>query len=95
MSHIDVVRAWKSERYRMSLSDVELAGMPAHPAGLTDLTDEDLGDVAGGSATVTCGCTAGAICTSVIVSCVWTCDCTDNCRTCIFPCIPFETQVAA
>ena len=91
MSNIDVIKAWKSERYRMSLSETERARVPAHPAGLVDLTDEDLGEVAGGSITAfTCTCTSGSICVSVIVSCAWSCDCTNGCATPIFPCIPYE-----
>jgi mersacidin/lichenicidin family type 2 lantibiotic len=84
-----VISAWKSERYRTSLSDAERDQLPVHPAGIADLTDEELGEVAGGTiVTVTCGCTSGSICVSVIISCVFTCDCTNGCATPIFPCIP-------
>jgi mersacidin/lichenicidin family type 2 lantibiotic len=48
MSHIDVIRAWKDEEYRASLSADELAGLPAHPAGLVELSDTELDVVAGG-----------------------------------------------
>jgi mersacidin/lichenicidin family type 2 lantibiotic len=44
-----VIRAWKDEEYRQSLSDAERSLLPAHPAGLLELTDEELGHVAGGS----------------------------------------------
>ena len=45
---MDIIRAWKDEGYRNSLSEAERAALPPHPAGLIALTDEDLGAVAGG-----------------------------------------------
>ncbi len=48
MSKIDIIRAWKDEEYRLSLSDAERAKLPEHPAGLIELTDADLNMVAGG-----------------------------------------------
>ncbi len=39
MSKIDVIRAWRDPEYRASLRPDE---MPAHPAGLVELTDEEL-----------------------------------------------------
>jgi len=48
MSKPDVVRAWKDEDYRMSLSEAERRMLPSNPAGLIDLSDSDLGAVAGG-----------------------------------------------
>ena len=45
---MDIIRAWKDEEYRNSLSEAERAALPANPAGLIALTDEDLGAVAGG-----------------------------------------------
>jgi mersacidin/lichenicidin family type 2 lantibiotic len=44
MSTLDIIRAWKDEEYRLSLDE-----MPAHPAGLIELTDADLELVAGGN----------------------------------------------
>jgi len=52
-----IIRAWKDESFRRSLSDAELAQLPAHPAGLIELTglieitDQELETVigAGGS----------------------------------------------
>jgi mersacidin/lichenicidin family type 2 lantibiotic len=49
MSTLDVIRAWKDETYRLSLSQEEQALLPAHPAGLIELTDDDLNAAAGGS----------------------------------------------
>ena len=48
MTHLDIIRAWKDEEYRLSLSDAEQALVPAHPAGLTELTDAELGATEGG-----------------------------------------------
>ncbi len=48
MSHFDIVRAWKDEEYRLSLSDAQRAALPANPAGMIELTAADLQDVAGG-----------------------------------------------
>lgn len=48
MSKLDVIRAWKDAEYRMSLSEDERAGLPAHPAGPIELTDVELDGVAGG-----------------------------------------------
>lgn len=79
MSRIDVVRAWKDEDYRLSLSHEELSALPPNPAGVIELSDEDLGSVAGGTTNVTVTCTLGSICMSYIVSCVWTCGCTPGC----------------
>jgi len=45
---MDIIRAWKDEGYRNSLSVAERAALPENPAGLIALTDEDLGAVAGG-----------------------------------------------
>lgn len=53
MSDVDVVRAWKDEEYRNSLTEDERAALPPNPAGPSELTDQDLEDVAGGSEGVT------------------------------------------
>jgi len=49
MSSIDIVRAWKDEAYRNSLTPEQQALIPAHPAGMVDLTDDQLVDVDGGT----------------------------------------------
>ncbi len=43
-----VVRAWKNQEYRQNLSEAEQAQLPAHPSGMIELTDADLGVVSGG-----------------------------------------------
>jgi mersacidin/lichenicidin family type 2 lantibiotic len=49
MSHQKIIRAWKNEEYRLSLSETERASLPAHPAGLVELSDKELSGVAGGA----------------------------------------------
>ena len=49
MSHLEIIRAWKDEEYRFSLSDAEQVLLPDHPAGFITLTDADLDVVAGGT----------------------------------------------
>jgi mersacidin/lichenicidin family type 2 lantibiotic len=43
MSRQDIIRAWKDEEYRESLSEAERARLPEHPAGLIELADAELG----------------------------------------------------
>jgi len=44
----DIVRAWKDETYRQSLSEEQLSALPANPAGQLELTEADLPFVSGG-----------------------------------------------
>ena len=48
MSGVNVVRAWKDEEYRLSLTEAERAALPQNPAGLIELAETDLDQVAGG-----------------------------------------------
>jgi mersacidin/lichenicidin family type 2 lantibiotic len=48
MSQRDIIRAWKDEEYRQSLSEAERALLPEHPAGLIELVDAELDHAAGG-----------------------------------------------
>jgi mersacidin/lichenicidin family type 2 lantibiotic len=50
MCKLDVVRAWKDEDYRMSLTDAERRMLPSNPAGLIEISDMELGAVGGGNA---------------------------------------------
>jgi len=63
-----VVRAWKDQNYRQSLSEAEKSQLPAHPAGMIELTDADLGAVSGGQelAKLT---NAGGPCFSLMIRC--------------------------
>ena len=57
MSASNIIRAWKDEEYRQSLSEAELALLPEHPAGVTELSDEQLSKAnGGGSCPSTCHC---------------------------------------
>jgi mersacidin/lichenicidin family type 2 lantibiotic len=60
MSHQNIIRAWKNEEYRNSLSDAERAQLPENPAGLIELPDEELDAVAGGRSFWAGTC--GAVC---------------------------------
>lgn len=50
--NIDVVRAWKDPKYRAGLSEDDLAALPAHPAGVIDLGDAELGSARGGTSLI-------------------------------------------
>jgi mersacidin/lichenicidin family type 2 lantibiotic len=61
MSIQDIIRAWKDEDYRLSLSEAERALLPEHPAGLIELTGAELDGVGGGihpDSNGTCGTAA-------------------------------------
>jgi mersacidin/lichenicidin family type 2 lantibiotic len=60
-----IVRAWKDEDYRSSLSQSERSLVPQHPAGAVELSDSDLRRVTGGQDADTCICG-----TRIIDSCV-------------------------
>jgi mersacidin/lichenicidin family type 2 lantibiotic len=48
MRNMDIIRAWKDPEYRLSLSEAEKALLPDHPAGIIELTDDEMSAVAGG-----------------------------------------------
>ena len=48
MKKIDIVRAWRDEEYRNSLTAEELASLPENPAGLAYVSDSVLSSIAGG-----------------------------------------------
>jgi mersacidin/lichenicidin family type 2 lantibiotic len=56
MKKADIIRAWKDEEFRSSLSETERASLPTNPAGLLELTDEALEEIAGGGSCVCCSC---------------------------------------
>lgn len=51
MSKLDIIRAWKDEDYRESLSAAERSRLPQNPAGIIELTDQDMNNVEGGTIT--------------------------------------------
>ena len=48
MSNIDIIRAWKDEDYRNSLSEDQRQLLPENPAGMIELSDESMQDLKGG-----------------------------------------------
>lgn len=62
---IDVVRAWRDEEYRNSLSAEERASLPENPAGLATISDETLRSITGG-----CCMTTTLQCSRAVCSCV-------------------------
>ena len=58
----DIIRAWKDESYRSSLSSQEQAMLPENPAGALELSDAELETIQGASnigGDSSNGCTAG------------------------------------
>lgn len=53
-----VIRAWKDEEYRNSLSCEELEKLPKNPAGLIDLTENELNTILKGGVDLS-GCGEG------------------------------------
>jgi mersacidin/lichenicidin family type 2 lantibiotic len=51
MKKIDVVRAWRDEEYRNSLTPEELASLPENPAGVAVVEDSVLRSITGGCGT--------------------------------------------
>jgi mersacidin/lichenicidin family type 2 lantibiotic len=47
MTRHQILRAWKDPEYREGLSKAERDQLPAHPAGLIELSDEDLSAASG------------------------------------------------
>jgi len=54
MKKVDVIRAWKDEAYRASLTEEERAQLPANPAGVVEINDDYLRGVAGGAPRTFC-----------------------------------------
>jgi mersacidin/lichenicidin family type 2 lantibiotic len=48
MSNEDIIRAWKDEEFRNSLSEEQRSQFPENPAGIIELSDADMESVAGG-----------------------------------------------
>jgi len=55
MSKVNIIRAWKDEAYRLSLSDAERALLPANPVGAIELDDAQFDNVSAGGG-YTAGC---------------------------------------
>ena len=48
MSNLDIVRAWKDEEYRNSLTEAQRSQLPENPAGAIELSNLEAETVAGG-----------------------------------------------
>lgn len=46
---IDIVKAWKDDAYRASLSEADRALLPDNPAGAVELSEDELDGIAGGA----------------------------------------------
>jgi len=57
MNKIDVIRAWKDPVYRAGLSREEVAGLPGHPSGFLEISEEQLKSASGALITTARGCT--------------------------------------
>ncbi|MBD2315042.1 mersacidin/lichenicidin family type 2 lantibiotic [Desertifilum sp. FACHB-1129] len=60
MFNLDIIRAWKDENYRDSLTEAQRSQLPENPAGLIELTDEDMSSVSGGC------CCGSSACSSLV-----------------------------
>jgi mersacidin/lichenicidin family type 2 lantibiotic len=58
MSKLDIIRAWKDEEYRNSLTETQRALLPAHPAGLIELDQEEMRGVLGAGSVVSYWCSS-------------------------------------
>jgi mersacidin/lichenicidin family type 2 lantibiotic len=67
-----IIRAWKDESYRMSLSEAERASLPENPAGLVEIGDAQLEEVTG-AARKSVLCTHPVICGTAICPTAITC----------------------
>ena len=59
----EIIRAWKDEAFRNSLTEEQRASIPPAPSDMSELDDEELEVVAGGLADggCKCGCWGGTV----------------------------------
>lgn len=55
MKKIDVIRAWRDEEYRNSLTEQERSSLPENPAGMATVDDSSLRSVGGAVTLRLCG----------------------------------------
>jgi mersacidin/lichenicidin family type 2 lantibiotic len=60
MNKADIVRAWKDPLYRATLSPEQLAALPAHPAGILEISDDQMRSASGALVTTARTCTASS-----------------------------------
>ena len=57
MSNFDIIRAWKDEDYRNSLTEEQKNQLPENPAGVIDMSDKEMEYLNGASfASWLCNC---------------------------------------
>ncbi|MEU5052266.1 mersacidin/lichenicidin family type 2 lantibiotic [Streptomyces sp. NPDC021096] len=61
---MNIARAWKDAAYRESLTAEERAALPANPAGVVELDDQDLMELGGGTTGLPCAVTISICATS-------------------------------
>lgn len=54
MKKIDLARAFRDEDYYLSLTEADRASLPAHPAAMIEVSEDELRVVAGGLSTEAC-----------------------------------------
>lgn len=71
MSDADIIRAWKDPAFRATLDAEQRSSMPPHPAGIIELSEAQLDEVAGGALpqTLATRCSEGWRCVSGSWSC--------------------------
>lgn len=71
-----IIRAWKDDAFRASLTPEQQAELPVHPAGLVELDDDGLASAAGGDegSHSTIVLTLGLCTVTVVASCYRICD---------------------
>jgi mersacidin/lichenicidin family type 2 lantibiotic len=57
MNKADIVRAWKDPLYRATLSPEQLATLPNHPAGVVEISDDQIRAAGGTLITTAMTCT--------------------------------------
>jgi mersacidin/lichenicidin family type 2 lantibiotic len=67
---MDIIRAWKDEEYRLSLTEEQCAQLPDNPAGLAgmELSDDDLENIVGGGGSKDGGRKSHAIVKACVLS---------------------------
>lgn len=90
MRRADIIRAWKDEEYRASLSVEERASMPDNPAGLVDLSEAELEGVGGNTNGPICSAITISLGITAALSCLPNCDSTigGTCRNFTSGCCP-------
>ena len=72
MTKEQIIRAWKDETYRTSLSAQQLGELPHNPAGMVELGADELGSAAGGEES-TCVCISLGCCRTGLPSWFFSC----------------------